>query len=170
MGYLRDVFLEDTQSVGVGHHHGGHGVVEQRAQVIDIDSAVGTALYLYNFQAGDGCRRRVGTVGRVGHNHLAALCVTAALVVAANHHQAGELAVSAGEGVERKFAHAADFAKGLLESPVSLQGALHCRSRRERMESGKSAVRGDLLVEFRIILHSARPQRIEAGVDTEVIG
>jgi len=32
--------LEEAERIWVGHHHRSHGLVEQRTQCIDIDSAV----------------------------------------------------------------------------------------------------------------------------------
>ena len=170
VGYARNLGLEESESVGVGHHHGGHGVVEQRGEGFGVDGAVGTALDLYDLKAADGCRCGVGAVGAVGHDYFRALAVAALVVVGAYDHESGQLAVGAGEGVEGELAEAADFAQRALQAPVGLEGTLGVDGVGCRVEAREAGHRGDSLVDFRVIFHCARAQRIEAAVDAEVVG
>ena len=168
-GDFGDIFLEQTQSVGVGHHHGGHCIVEQRTQIVDIHRAVGAAFHLYHLQTGHCGRCRIGAVGRVGHNHLAALRVAARLMVCADGHQARQLAVSAGKRVEGELAHPPDFAQRILEVPVHLKVALSSLTY-SGMHRGEAGVRRHLLVDLGVVFHRARPQRVESGVHAEIVG
>jgi len=104
--------LEDAEGVGVGHHHGCHlaaCLIEELAKVLDIHRAVRQALHFYDFQSADGCRCGVRAVGRVGNQDFGAALVTAALVVCANDHQARQLAVGTGAGVQRELAEPCQF-------------------------------------------------------------
>ena len=48
LGNLRYLAFEESEGVGVGHHHGCHAVVEQALEVVDIHHAIGGALDLDN--------------------------------------------------------------------------------------------------------------------------
>ena len=169
-GNLGDVLLEHAHGVGVGHHHCRHGVVELRAQVVDVDGAVGQTLDLDNPVPGDVGRGGVGAVGRVGDNDLVAGGVAVGVVVGVYDHQARQLAMGAGVRVEGELGHAADFAEELLKGVVGLKGALHRLERLRGMQTGGDGVGGNLLVDFGIVLHRARAQGIEASVNAEVVG
>ena len=106
-GYLGDVTLKDSKCVGIGHHDGGHSFVKQRSEVIDIHRSVGTALYLNNLQSCHSGTCRVGSMSRVRHYYLYALCITAALMIGSDYHQSCKLAMSSGIGIKRELLHAA---------------------------------------------------------------
>ena len=155
-GNFGDVLLEDAESVGVGEHHGGHCVVEQRSEVGGIDRAVSTALHLHHLETADCSRSGIGAVGRVGHDDLAALLtLSARVVVGAYHHQPGQFAVGACVGIEGEFAHSPYFAEAALQHIVDRQSTLACLGGRQRVQPGESAVGGNLLVDFGVILHGA---------------
>jgi hypothetical protein len=61
-----------------------------------------------------------------------------------------------------------DLAQRALEVPHELQGALRAARILQRMQPGVSGQRRDALVQARVVLHRARPERIEAGVQVEV--
>ena len=60
--YFRYFALEETERVGIGHHHGSYGVIEQSAQVFRVDDSVGCRFYLNNFQSAYSSRSRVCAV------------------------------------------------------------------------------------------------------------
>jgi hypothetical protein len=92
-GDLLDVRVEDAQRVGVGEHQAGRVVAGLRAQVVEVDAAVGVGRELDDLETGHGHRRRVGAVRRVGRQHLRAVVVAAVGVVGLGQQHAGELAV-----------------------------------------------------------------------------
>ena len=98
--YLGNLFLEDTQGVGVGHHHAGNVIAKQRLEVLHIHGAVGGTLHLHNLQTAHGSRSRVGAMGRVGNDNLCTLQVATLFVVGAYHHQSCQLAMSTGKGIQ----------------------------------------------------------------------
>ena len=104
--YLGNGLLKESKCVGVGHHHGGYGVVEQPFQVVNVNDSLRRALHFHHLKAAHGSRSRVGSVGRVGHNHFRAFSVATALMVTSYHHQAGQLTVSARKRIESELAHA----------------------------------------------------------------
>ena len=73
LGYLGNLLLKHTESVGVGHHHRSHGVVEDATKVVHIHKTLCGTLHLNNLQAANGSRGRIGAMSRVGDNHLGAL-------------------------------------------------------------------------------------------------
>ena len=105
----RNLTLEYAESVGVGHHHRRHRVIEQRGEGIDIDRAVGERFHRHHAETGYSGRGGIGAVGRVGDYHLGAFEIVARVVVGTNNHQAGKFAVGTGIGVESELAHASDF-------------------------------------------------------------
>ena len=46
--YLWNLGFEDTQGVGVGHHHAGNIIAKQWFQVLDIHRTIGSTLHLHN--------------------------------------------------------------------------------------------------------------------------
>ena len=75
---LRDARLEEAESIGIGHHHGGNLISllsDDALQVIDIDRTVCLRLHLDDLQSADSRRSGVRAVGRIGHNHFLALQV-----------------------------------------------------------------------------------------------
>ena len=97
--YLRYLPLEKSQGIGVCHHHCCHAVVEQSFKVLYVHNSLGCALHLDDVETADGCRGWIGAVGRVGNDDLGTACVTIGLVVCADNHQAGKLAVGACAGL-----------------------------------------------------------------------
>ena len=81
-----------------------------------------------------------------------------------------KLALSPCERIQGEFAHTADLAQGQFEPTVDAKGALYGRRRLHRMQMRHPTVGYYGVVELWIVLHRARPQRIEARVDAEIIG
>ena len=63
---------------------------------------------------------------------------------------------------------ARDLAQRLLELPHQLQRALGALGRLRRVQARVAGQRGDALVQLRVVLHRARAERVEAGVEVEV--
>ena len=106
-GDFGDGMLEDTQRVGIGHHHGCHLFTtfsDQALQVVHVDSAIGEALHLDYIQSADSCRGRVGAMGGVGNEHFRTLLVATAHVIGTDDHQTCELTMCTGAGIQRELA------------------------------------------------------------------
>ena len=140
-----------------------------RFEVVDVDSAVVEALHLNHVHAANSCRGGVGAVGRVGNEHLSALVVAAAVVIGAYDHKSCELAVCTGAGIESEAAQSCQLGKRLLQVVVDEQRALTRCGALLRMQCGKLFEGPHLLVQGRIVFHSARSQGIEAVVNAEVV-
>ena len=108
-------------------------------------------------------------MGRIGHNHTCALRVATRDVILTHHHQSGELTMSAGIGIESELGKTRQACESLLEIVVQFQGALCGGGILKRMQGGKTRHGGNLLVDLGIILHRAAAERIETGVDTEIL-
>ena len=169
LGYLGYLLLKEAERVRVGHHHAGHRVVEQRAQVFNVDYALGRALHLNHVESADSRRGGVGAVCRVGHNHLGALGVAPALVIASYYHQPGELSVCAGKRVEREFGQSGNLRQCPLQSVVHLEGSPACLRRLQRVQVGEAGHGRHLFVDARVVFHCAAAERIEPVVHSEVV-
>ena len=166
-GDLGDVLVEEPERVGVGEHQAGDLVGGLGAQVVEVDAAALVGRHLDHLVAGHRHRRRVGAMGGVGREHLGAL-LAAVLVVGAGEQQSGELAVRSGGWLQRDVRQAADLGQSALEVPHQLQRALGALRVLRGVQPGVAGQRRDLLVEPRVVLHRARPERVGAGVEVEV--
>ena len=168
--YFRYFALEETERVGIGHHHGSYGVIEQSAQVFRVDDSVSCRFYLNNFQSAYSSRSRVCAVCRVGHNHLCTLHVATALMVGAYNHESGKLAMSTCKGIEGELFEPGYCRQALLHLVVQLQCSLACLLWLQGMQFGKLGHGSHFFVDDRIVLHRATSQRIESVVYAEVVG
>ena len=166
---FRNLLFKDTQRVRVRHHHAGDVVAKKRFEVFHVNRSVGRALHLYDLQTADGGRGRIGAVSRVGHDDLCAACVAPFHVVRTYHHEARQFAVSSGVGVQGEAAQSGNFRQGFLHLVVEFQRALAERGILCGVNLRKSRQCGQLLVDFRIILHRAAAQGVEARVHAEVV-
>ena len=157
LGNLQNTRLEDAQRIGIGHHHGSDlasHLAEELTQVVNIDCAVSQALHLDDFQAADCRGGWVRAVCRVGNKHLCA-DVALAFVICTDDHQAGQLAVCSGTGIQREFAQSGKFGKRLLQVVVHFQCALAGHGGLQGMQSGEGLHAGYLFVDDGIVLHRA---------------
>ena len=122
---------------------------------------------LHDRVAGHRHGRRVRAVCRVRGQHLRAR-VTAVGVEGLGQQHAGQLAVRPGAGLQRDVRQPGDLAQRPLEVPHQLQRALRVRRALQRMQPRVPGQRRDALVQARVVLHRARPQRIEARIEVEV--
>ena len=60
--YLGNLCFEDTQGVGVGHHHAGNVIAQQRFQILHVHGSVRRALHLHYLQTAHGGGCRVGAM------------------------------------------------------------------------------------------------------------
>ena len=169
LGNLGNLFLEDAQCVGVGHHDTGNRVVEQRFELGHVDGSFGGRGHLDNLQATHGRTGRVGAVGTVGYDDLGTFQVAPFDVVLTHEHQSGQLAVSTGKGVEREFGQTRNLGQCLGQLVVEPQGTLYRLFALPRVQRGEGRHRSHLFVYLGVVLHGAGAQRIEAGLDTEVL-
>src|SRR6185312_3809734 len=82
---------------------------------------------------------------------------------------AAQFAMRAGGRAQRHRGHAGQHLEPMRQRVYELERALHGRQRLQRMEVGEARQSRQLLVEPRIVLHGARSQRVEAGVDGVVL-
>jgi hypothetical protein len=86
-------------------------------------------------------------------------------VVRARHEHPGELAVRPGGRLEAERREAADLLQQVGEEPHELQASLRDRLGIERMGLGEPWQAGGPFVHLRVVLHRARPERIEVQVN-----
>ena len=159
--------VEQAERVGVGEHQAGDVVARLGLEVLDVDAAVGVRAHLDDLEPGHRDRGGVRAVGGVGREDLRAL-LAAVLVIGAGQQHARELAVGAGARLQRHVGQPGDLRQRALELPHQLQRALGPRGPLERVQPRVAGHRGDPLVQLRVVLHRARAERVEAGVQVEV--
>ena len=98
--YLWNLGFEDTQGVGVGHHHAGNIIAKQWFQVLNIHRTIGSTLHLHNLQTAHRSRSWISAVGRVGNDNLGTLQVATLFVIGADYHQTGQFSMSTGKGIQ----------------------------------------------------------------------
>ncbi len=89
-------------------------------------------------------------------------------VIGLDHEDAGELSLGAGRGLEAGPVHAGYLEQPLLQLVQELEDPLHVRLGLVGVKLGEAGERRHLVVDLGVVLHGARPQRIEAGVDAVV--
>src|SRR5205823_9584206 len=83
-------------------------------------------------------------------------------------HEAGQLALRACCGLKRDGVEPRDLGQRFLELDAQAQRSLRALLVLERVQIAEPGQRGEALVDARVVLHRARAERVEAGVDPEV--
>ncbi len=166
---LLDVLVEEPERRGVRQHQPGRLLVDLRAQVLDVDVPACIGLDVRQLVAGHRHARRVRPVRGVGDHDFATPLVLSSLgEVRVHQHQAGELALRARRGLERDGVEPGDLGQRLLELDAETQRSLHAILLLERVEIAEPGQRGQPFIHARVVLHRARAERVEAGVNAEV--
>ena len=110
-GDLQNVLVENAHGVGIGQHQPRHIVSQHRLQGLQIHAAVGGGGDVHHLIAAHGGGGGIGAVGAVGNDDLGALMIAPCIVILLDQQHAGELAVSAGGGLEGHAVHAGDLAE-----------------------------------------------------------
>ena len=170
VGDLDHVALEQAAGVGVGQH-------DRR------DVGAETLPHLVERRP---CRRRAparastakpssaAVAGLVpcaefGHQDRPVACSPRAVERGPDRHHAAQLAVRARLGRQRDRRHAGQLDQPARELGDQLERALHGRERLQRMDVAEAGQPRHLLVEARVVLHRARAERKDAGVDGVVV-
>jgi len=152
---LENVVFEQSQGVGIGHHHCRHVVIKFVCKVVEVYRSVCHALHFDHVETAYCRRGGVGSVGRVGHNHLVAPIILPALVIGTDHHQACQFAVSAGTWLEGEVVHSRECRQRLPEH----RGYLSCPTngilRLQGVNVLKIGHRRYLVVDLGVVLHGA---------------
>ncbi len=90
--------------------------------------------------------------------------------VRVEEHQAGHLTLAAGRRLERDGVEPGELTEDRLQLPFELERALRGVVLDERVQARESGQADQPLVDARVVLHRARAERVEAGVDPEVAG
>jgi len=165
---VHDPALEDAERARVGQHDSRGLRTDRRPQGLDVHVAVVPAGDLADLHATHGGGRGIRAVGGFRNDDLVARQVAAGTMIGADHGDARELALGAGHGRQRHGLHAGHCLEHLLQLVHALEEALPGRLGRERVspeELGKHRVG---VAGLRVVLHRARAERVEVGVDAEV--
>ena len=169
-GDLHHIALEQPAGVGVGEHHGRDIRPELFAHGFDADGSVLAGGHGANREAEQSRRRRVGAVRRVRHEHDAPrIGLAARFERRADRNHAAKLAMRAGLGRQRHRLHAGQLKQPAAQLLHQRERALHRLLRLQRMDVREARQPRHLLVQARIVLHGARAEREDAGVDGVVL-
>ena len=135
-----DGVLEHAVRRRIGHHQRRQSIavlLRLRLQIGDVDVAVRVGGHDDDLEPGHHGAGGIRAVRGRRDQHDVALRVAARVVIRANRHQAGELALRARVGLQRDGRESGDFRERLLELADDLRITLHLLERRERMHGGK---------------------------------
>ena len=141
---------------------------DQRAQRGEIDVPGRVRWHFHHPESGHAGGGRVRAVRRIGHQDGVALAFAPVVEVLPHDQHAGQLAVRAGSRLERHGGETGDLRQHRLKLEHQRHRALHAQLRLERMQRGEAGDARRHLVHLRVILHGARAERVEAGVDAVV--
>ena len=123
-------------------HHAGREILSVKfrlhLQVGNIDVAVSIAINRNNGHASDHRACRIGAVRTIGNQADRSSLVTAVVVVRANHHEAGVLALRTSVRLQTDGGETGDFAEPCLEGTEQIRVALPLIGRRKRMNLAKA--------------------------------
>ena len=162
-----DLALENAERIRHRDHQRGDVFVHRVLERLQIDRASRVRLQLADLVAGECRRRGIRSVRGVGYEDVLARIATLREGFV-NHEDAGELAVCAGDRLQRDPRHSEDRFERLFEIPEQLEIALHLMIGLQRMRKSKARRPRELLVQPRIVFHGARSERIQAGVDRDI--
>ena len=163
--------LEEAEGGGVREHqrrHAGAVFLQGLRQRAEVGVAFGVRGDRDDVVAAARRRGGVGAVGGVGDEDDGAFGLAERLVVGLDEHEARHLAVGARDGLEGDLVEAGDRAEHLLDPRQNLQRAGDRLDRLHGVELGEAGHAGGLLVDLRVVLHRARAQRVEAGLDAVI--
>ncbi len=139
------------------------------SQIGDVDVAVRRGRDHDHAHARHRAARRVGAVRRGGDQDDVTVRVAAIAVVGADHHQARELALRAGIGLERHRAEARNLLQRLLQLRDDLRVALRLVGGDERMDAREVLPRHRQHLGRGVQLHRARAERNHRRVEADVL-
>ena len=171
LAQLGDGVLVGAVGRGVGDHDRGEVVavlLAQAAQVVEVDRAVVEGLHHDDLHPGHHRGRRVGAVGRRRDQADTALAVAVGLVEGADRHQAGQLALRAGVGLDRDPVVAGGGGQPGLQLVDQGAVALRVLGRRERVQVGEAGQAHRLHLGGGVELHRARAERDHPAVERVV--
>ena len=123
--HLDDVLVEEPERRGVRQHQPGRALVHLRAQVVEVEVAAIGRRDLLELVARHRDARGVGAVRRVGGDDRVALLALAPVgEVRPHQHQAGQLALRPGRGLQRDGGQPGHLGQDLLQLPHQLERAL----------------------------------------------
>ena len=165
---LLDVGVEQAERVRVGQHQAGDVGVGLRAQVVEVDAAVGRRSPTLTTS-----KPAIVTVAGLVPWAVSGVStlwrgLAAVLVVGAGQQHARELAVGARRRLQRDVRQAGDLRQRSLQAPHQLERPLRARRVLQRVQPGVTGQRRDALVQAWVVLHRAGAERVEAGVEVEV--
>ena len=166
--HLDGVAVEQAKGGRLCEHYPRQAVVGLGAERVDGYVAVGVGRDRDDVEPGHGRGGRIGAMGGVGYEHLAALSLAAGLERRADREHTGQLPVGSREGREAHRGEAGDLGEVSLEAMDELQRALHLALGLLGVGGGESRKSGHGGVHPRGVLHGAGAERVEVGVDGEV--
>ena len=136
--YFSDIGFEQSQGVRIGHHHSGNRIIQKGLQVIHIDPSVRSGFDLHHIEAADGSRCRVGSVCRIGHNHLSAGDIPTKEMIMLHKHETGQFSVRSCKWIESECGHSGNGTEIFGKFPIDLYASFYRIERLKGMDVGKS--------------------------------
>ena len=169
---LFDMRVEQAEGVGAGHHDRRHFIVHGFFEKFQIHVAIRCGRHGDDLIPGDGCRGGVGAVRRVRNYHVFLFGpVAPGCVVSRNQHDAGHLAMGAGQRLGGNLIHAGNVRQHLPQIMQHPQSSLaQCHAPRQKRCHGVVGCEqgGGVFQHFGVIFHGAGTERVEVGIHRKI--
>ena len=164
-----DTSFEHAKRRRVGQHDARRCRPHGGAQCVDIDIAIAVRRHFADYAATHRRRGRVGAVGGVRNDNFAPFGIAACVVISHDHRDAGEFALCACHRRQRHTLHAGHFFQHFLQLEHATEITLAVLGRRQRVAIQKARQHRQRVTGPRVVLHRARPERVELRVDAEIL-
>ena len=141
--------------------------LELGLEIGEVDQAAAVALDRDGLETGQVGRGGIGAVRAVGNQDLGALFAPIA-EIGRRHQQGRQLPLGPGRRLQADRLQAGDLGQDLLEVEQDAPAIPEACSRPDRDAARQTRKRRQPLVPLRVVLHRARPERIEIRVDRHV--
>ena len=161
------VALEQAACVRIGQHDPGHVRPERSFQRAKIDASVLSGPDGLDGESTQSRRRRIRAM-RGFRNQDACALLAARLNRRSDSKHPAQFTMRACLGRHRHRRHAGELFQPARQLGDQRERALHRLLRLQRMDVGKTGEPRQLLVQARVMLHGAGPERIKARIDRGV--
>ena len=164
-----DMALKHAQRRRIGQHDARRLRPKDGLECLHVDIAVRERRDFLHYAAAHRRGRRIRAVCRIRTDDLGSLCIAASIMKRFYHCHAGEFALCTRHRRQRYALHAGHVLEHLLQFVHARQEALAVADRPKRMPAGELGQQCQLVAGARIVFHRARTQRVELGIDREVL-
>ncbi len=167
IGNLADVWFENSASVRIGDHEHGDIVIELGIEIRHVDVSLDSGADCHRGESGHCGTGRVRTVSIIRSEHFGSRLAKIAKV-GRRYEQRGQFTMGSGGRLQAAGGEPGDFLKDLLQRIQEFESSLQGFFGLIGMQVGHAGHSRGAFVPLGVVLHGARAERIEVGVDRHV--